>query len=314
MKCPICDSNNLTMQFDLYDDRYGYPGIYALYRCNSCRHRAVQTDFDPETLGRLYTDYYPRSKYNTDQYRPSKIVKGFESFLNGESCSAYSWVPKDVRVLDIGCGFCETLGYHKARGCDVYGVEADENARRVADRFGFNVHIGLFDPSLYQENYFDYVTLDQVIEHVITPLETMRGIARVLKPGGIAVLSTPNANGLCARLFKKRWINWHVPYHMQYFSIDSMRVASERTGLSLYNYRTITNSAWLHFQWMHLVTYPDLGKPSGFWSHYGIKSDSEKLMMDIFSMTHRAKINHLITRILDMSGIGDNYLFFLRKD
>ncbi len=38
-------------------------------------------------------------------------------------------MPRNVRVLDIGCGFGESLGYYEARGCEAYGVEADENTR-----------------------------------------------------------------------------------------------------------------------------------------------------------------------------------------
>jgi len=171
-----------------------------------------------------------------------------------------------VRVLDLGCGFGESLGYHAARGCDVYGVEADENIRRVVEKFGYKVHVGLFDDRVYEPEFFDYVTMDQVIEHVTDPLLTLRGVARILKSGGKAILSTPNANGWGAKIFGRRWINWHAPYHLQFFSRDSMRIAAEQAGFEVTQVKTITNSEWLFYQWIHLVTYPKLGEPSWFWS------------------------------------------------
>jgi SAM-dependent methyltransferase len=313
MECPVCSSDSFIKQLDFYDDRYGYKGMFDLFKCSCCSHRSLQCHLPPELLRRLYTDYYPRSTFDIDRYKASKDVNGFGSLLNGEACSAYAWVPKDVRILDIGCGFCETLGYHRARGCDAYGVEADENIQHVAEKFGFNVHIGLFDPNLYEPNYFDYVTLDQVIEHIAEPLKTMLGISRVLKPGGTAIISTPNANGWGAKLFGRRWINWHAPYHINFFSHRSMQIAAEQAGLSIEKKRTLTSSEWLFYQWIHLVSYPDIGETSGFWSPRGKYKVWQGFFVKLLIIMHKTKINHLITRIFDFLGIGDNYIFILRK-
>lgn len=314
LNCPLCSSQQMNKKIEVYDDRYGYPGSFQLNICLQCRHISIAGDFTPELLTKLYTHYYPRSSFDPNQYRPSPEVKGFKAWLNGERRSAYCWVPKNVRVLDIGCGFGETLGYHESRGCEVYGVEADENIRRVAEKFGFKVHIGLFDPDNYEADYFDYVTMDQVIEHVTDPLVTMRGIARVLKVGGTAILSTPNASGWGARLFGSRWINWHAPYHIQHFSSSSMRIAAGQAGLSVEKAKTITSSEWLYYQWIHLLTYPKNGEPSTFWSPHGIRSDKVKIILKALSYIHRTKIDHIITRFFDAIGIGDNYLYILRKN
>jgi 2-polyprenyl-3-methyl-5-hydroxy-6-metoxy-1,4-benzoquinol methylase len=312
--CPICSSQEMNGTFELYDDRYGYPGSFQLVTCSQCGHKVLDGDFTPELLSRLYTDYYPRSTFDLDHYKPSPKVKGFISWLNGERRLAYSWVPKNVRVLDIGCGFGESLGYHTSRGCDVYGVEADENIRRVADKFGFKVHVGLFDPDLYKANFFDYVTMDQVIEHVTDPVSTMKGVARVLKQEGIAILSTPNANGWGARLFGRRWINWHAPYHLQHFSLMSMPAAARKAGLSVKKVKTITSSEWLYYQWIHLFVYPKMGEPSPFWSKNGKRSFWVNIVFGIFTLVHWTKIDHVITRFFDALGIGDNNLYFLRKN
>jgi SAM-dependent methyltransferase len=155
--------------------------------------------------------------------------------------------------------------------------------------------------------------MDQVIEHVTDPLETFRGIAKVLKPGGVAVLSTPNANGWGAKIFRNRWINWHAPYHIQFFSKKSLQLAAEQAGLKLTKIQTVTSSAWLLYQWIHLFTYPQPGRPSAFWDTTGEKSFRVKLLLSATSRIHRTKINHLITRLFDALGLGDNYLFTLEK-
>jgi SAM-dependent methyltransferase len=222
-------------------------------------------------------------------------------------------VPRNVRVLDIGCGFGESLGYHRARGCDVYGVEADENIRRISERFGYKVHVGLFDPNVYEANFFDFVTMSQVIEHVTKPLQALRGIAQVLKPGGVAILSTPNVDGWGAKAFGRRWINWHAPYHLQFFTPYSMRLAAEQADLSVERTLTITSSAWLHYQWIHLLTCPSMGQPSVFWAPRGQKSLIQKFAVKALSLAHKCKIEHAITRFFDALELGDNRLYFLRK-
>jgi 2-polyprenyl-3-methyl-5-hydroxy-6-metoxy-1,4-benzoquinol methylase len=311
--CPTCSSTDIGRSFEIHDDRYGYGGSFELYCCNGCGHKYLNVRFSPDLLTKLYTDYYPRSTFKLELYRPAKEATGFLSWLNGERCSAYCWVPKNVRVLDIGCGFGETLGYHQARGCDVYGVEADENIIRVAEKFGFKVHVGLFNPNNYEPDFFDYVTMDQVIEHVVNPLETLQGVAKVLKPGGHAILSTPNSNGWGAKLFGRRWINWHAPYHLQHYSIKSLKLAAGQAGFVLERKKTITSSEWLYYQWAHLLTFPEMGTPSVFWSPVLKPSLKEKMILKLLYLIHLSKINHLITRIFDAFGVGDNYLFILRK-
>jgi 2-polyprenyl-3-methyl-5-hydroxy-6-metoxy-1,4-benzoquinol methylase len=310
--CRIC-SGKLIIYNEVFDDRYGYSGYFDILKCNSCDHKVLKVEFSQNQLIRLYTDYYPRSTFDFTNLEPSRDPNGFCAWLNGVSSSAYCWVPENVRVLDIGCGFGQTLGYHKARGCEVYGVEADENIRPVADKYGFNVHVGLFDPEQYEPDFFDCVTLDQVIEHVTDPIETLRGIAYVLKPGGVAILSTPNANGWVAKLFGRRWINWHAPYHLQHFSQESMRVVAEKTGLKIEQIRTLTSSEWLHYQWIHALNCPNMGDPSQFWSPKATRGLRIKLIQGILTLFHRTKINHILTRLSDVLGFGDNYLFFMRK-
>lgn len=312
--CPICSSRTSTIHTDIYDDRYGYPGYFSIVKCSNCSHRSLRQEESPEPLTKLYTNYYPRRTYSIDQHQPQTETRGFRGWLNGVRGSAFYWVPRNVRILDVGCGFGESLAYYRLRGCDVYGVEADENIRQVADKFGYKIHIGPFDPAIYEANFFDYVTLDQVVEHVVDPIETLRGVARILKKGGVAIFSTPNSNGLWRRLFRQKWIHWHVPYHRQHFSQKSMSMAASQVGLKLKLVRTITNSEWLRYQWLHLLTYPSMGKPSAFWSPDAQGEPKNMAWRIMAEEIHKLKINHVLTRFADLMHLGDNYLFILRKE
>ena len=309
--CVICNGSLISFK-TLYDDRFGYPGTFKVLSCDQCGHKSLDACFSADELGRLYTEYYPRSLYSLENFKPHGKLPPFRSWFDGAMSFAFRWVPQNVHILDIGCGFGETLGYHKARGCDTYGVEADQNIRRVAEKFGYKVHVGLFDPSVYEPDYFDYVTMDQVIEHVTDPLQTLRDIATVLKTGGYAIFGTPNANGWGAGLFGVRWVSWHIPYHLQFFSRRSIEIAAEKAGYELEAVKTVTSSEYLDLQWKHMAFRPEPGVKSRFWVPQP-NTKFHKLVFKSFELLHRSKFNHSVTRLFDVLGIGDNYLFILRK-
>jgi SAM-dependent methyltransferase len=306
-RCRICGAAVGPSLAALYDDRYGYPDTFTLEACAACGHQQLDAEFSSDALSRLYSEYYPRKGLSADDYSAYPPAQGFTSWLNGERCSAYHWVPPRVRVLDIGCGTCGTLGYHRARGCDVYGVEPDANVKAIAERHGFEVHIGLFEPGLYDAGFFDYVTMDQVIEHFADPVEALRGVHRVLRRGGAAILSTPNAAGWGARRYGRHWINWHVPYHLHQFSRRSLALAAEKAGFRLCRLRTLTHSEWLHYQRLHLANMPAPGMPSRFWAQ-----GSPEVPPKVAAL-RRYRINHLVTRLCDTFGYGDSFLAFLEK-
>jgi len=298
----------------VYDDRYGFPGSFVQIKCGNCDHISlVGACFTSAELADLYTRYYPRSQMDVESHAPAAESEGFGAWLRGDRARAFRWVARNSRVLDIGCGFGESLGYHKARGCEAFGVEADRNILRVAEKFGYNVRVGLFDASAYPADFFDYVTLDQVIEHMAEPLSALRGIATVLKPGGMVIIGTPNANGWGARVLGRYWITWHVPYHLHCFSMRSMAIAAECAGLTVVRSRTITSSEWLSYQWAHLVTFPKPGEPSPFWAKTEAVSRSRRAALRGLSLLHRLRVNHLATRLFDAARVGDSQLFELRK-
>jgi SAM-dependent methyltransferase len=311
--CPVCDSPSEPGLSALHDDRYGYPGRFTIRRCSSCGHRFIDAVFTEPELRSLYSEYYPRGTLNLGEFQPYTEAHGARAWLAGEQASAFRWVPGHVRILDIGCGFGETLAYHEARGCEAHGIDADENVLRVAERYGLNARAGLFHSKDYDPESFDYVTADQVIEHVTSPREFLSGVAAVLRPGGIVVISTPNSGGLGAQLFGRRWINWHVPYHLQQFSRESLRILAGRSGFSVVSLRTITNSKWLGFQWSHVFSAPPHGVRSAFWdrdrSHLAMPRGVERSG----ALLERARVFQLVTRLADAVGRGDNFLCVLQK-
>jgi 2-polyprenyl-3-methyl-5-hydroxy-6-metoxy-1,4-benzoquinol methylase len=310
--CPVCAGDCQT-EAQLADDRYGYPGRYPMLVCGRCGHRHLGLQMTSEQIGALYTNYYPRSDLDVEAWQPPREHSALYAWWRGLRSSAFRWVPRRVKVLDIGCGFGESLGYHRQRDCEAEGVEADSNAARVAARHGLTIRIGLFDASQYAPQSFDVVTLDQVIEHVRDPDDLLQGVHRVLKPGGTVVLSTPNAAGWGARSFGRKWIHWHSPYHLQFFSRRSLLQLAQRSGFTVEQVATVTHSSWLAFQWLHLASYPADGERSVFWNQKLPRSALQRAVFAALAVIDRLGVNALLTRLMDALGQGDNMVFVLRK-
>lgn len=113
--------------------------------------------------------------------------------------------PPPATVLDIGCAYGNLILMLNARlGCPrevtMWGVDLDEAAFRYGEAFarcvpGYsNCHYQAADLTQglpFGEGQFDAVNLADVIEHLPDPNAALSEIRRVLKPGGILVLTTP---------------------------------------------------------------------------------------------------------------------------
>jgi len=100
------------------------------------------------------------------------------------------------RVLDYGCGDGALIGMLGRRSLSVELHGFDPNPRAIQLAETMLKHHGIAatlhrDPASLPSNYFDRVVCTEVIEHAERPGELLREIARVLKPGGRAVITTP---------------------------------------------------------------------------------------------------------------------------
>ena len=314
--CPICHASKTRFLFEGQDLRFGYPDSAMVYQCNECRHIFCAGTLTPEQLTDMYTNYYPRSNFNVEDYEPYKEKKGFLYWLDGEEGFAYRHVPPNVCVLDIGCGYCGTLGYHKARGCEVYGVEADENAKKIADRYGFNIHIGVFDPSQYKPESFDCVTMDHVFEHVVDPLKTLKEINNILKPGGKLIAVVPNPSALGRYFFGRYWGGWHLPFHRHFYSRRSINILAENGGYKIITLKSATESAYLLYNWALFILGVQGQKEPRYSLTCGKHFDSEitrRFDVQLFLFLKKFRLLSLPMHIADMFGIGDWNLIILEK-
>ena len=105
------------------------------------------------------------------------------------------------RVLDVGCatGYIATVLVRIGHG--VTGLELNPQMAAEARSLGLEViDHDLEDPLPFPEGAFDVVHACEIIEHLFDTEGFLKELHRVLIPGGILILSTPNLNSLANRL------------------------------------------------------------------------------------------------------------------
>jgi SAM-dependent methyltransferase len=169
---------------------------------------------------------------------PDAIAYRFE--MAEERYGAIAGHAQPGRLLDVGA----TAGFfvHAAasHGWDAHGIElSDDTASIARERYGLDVTTGRLEQVGLPSESFDAVTLWDIIEHVLDPLDTMRRVAAALKPGGIVAISTPNIDGLYPRASYRigrlihHWPAVEPPAHLSQFSTRTLTDLLDRAGFDV---------------------------------------------------------------------------------
>jgi 2-polyprenyl-3-methyl-5-hydroxy-6-metoxy-1,4-benzoquinol methylase len=237
MRCIICGKSNWDRLYESHDRLYNVKGIFFTVRCRTCK--LIRTD--PQLKSTGLKKYYPPSRYYSYSAapkpgffgrlrsylilhlnRPTPLSRLLEIFIRVPA------MPHNVstgKILDIGCGSGDTLSLLKSVGWDVYGLDIDNGAIKVARERGLDkVSLGSYeDLKKYPDNYFDAIRLYHVIEHLDNPENCLKLAHKKLKPGGEIIIGTPNISSLVARIFRQYWYNLDCPRHLYLFSPQTLR-------------------------------------------------------------------------------------------
>lgn len=299
-KCPVCGEYTRVIYENMYDDRFGCPQVVSINRCHGCSHHFVDPALQQGEVGQLYETYYGRSSA-TDLLPSTTVSKAARRWILGQTNLGHFVLDPSSTptLLDVGSGDCQNLCDATALGFRAAGYDVDRTSAVIGARNGLEVRAGLSVAAAYPYRKFSAIQLNQVIEHYLNPREQLREIQEHLESGGKLFISTPNAGSIFRRLFRRRWINWHVPYHQHHFTKKSILTLLESEGWEVLSLRTVTPIVWFVLQVRQAAARPACGRQSTSWDSPGSRTVSALLVVLTAAM-------FVPVRLLDLVGLGDS--------
>ncbi len=143
---------------------------------------------------------------------------------------------KPLAVLDIGCGTGLNAARLSEHGHTVSGIDISDEAVKRFEARGFNGKKANIEEGFpYEDGAFDVVFASEVIEHVVDTEFFLKEANRVLRPGGMIVMSTPNSAFWVYRLFAaagRTVTDVQHPGHLRFFTKGSLKRHAEATGFA----------------------------------------------------------------------------------
>lgn len=144
--------------------------------------------------------------------------------------------PQSIRLVDVGCSRGQFVAAAAALGFQAEGVEPAPQIAAAARAAGLRVHQGLLEEQDFPDAAFDALTLFEVVEHLRQPLELLRECRRVLRPGGVLVISTGNTASWTVAAMRARWDYFDIARdggHISFFNPASLRRLAQNSGFEI---------------------------------------------------------------------------------
>lgn len=197
------------------------------FLCRECSDRYRGRDVPFEVRQRFYQELdfeYPDRSNTYDVYnRPDALL------------AALMRLPRHVAILEVGAGGGFLLadlrdaGFTDLTGSDITETAVGEIARRVPE-----ADVVLADASRlsFLPEVFDVVVSSDVIEHLPDVDAHFASVARILKPGGLYFIKTPNRL-VAEAYYRVRGLHDSYFWHPSMFTADELSGALARYGLEM---------------------------------------------------------------------------------
>jgi SAM-dependent methyltransferase len=193
-------------------------------RCNAC--------------GTLFTSREPIQGQEQDYADYGYSTNSIPTFIDrrcDELVIPFNKYRKLNRFLEIGFGAGTIIRAAARAGWNVAGVEMSTAAVEVlrAKHPEFDLRCGSVESQVFDGDSFDAIAVVEVIEHVVDPAPLLAEAARLLRPGGVAWVTTPSLNSISWKILGLEWSMVAPPDHLEIYSITGVRRLLDSCGLTV---------------------------------------------------------------------------------
>jgi 2-polyprenyl-3-methyl-5-hydroxy-6-metoxy-1,4-benzoquinol methylase len=174
----------------------------------------------------------------TEHFKQSgRLVRALDGTHERVVEAALRYVLPGARALDLGAGSGALAERLQTAGLQVTAADITNHFELSTEFVKLDLNDPGFDRTVSSE--FDLITSVEVIEHLENPTAFLRSVSRLLKPTGVAILTTPNVENVPARLKfllrgEVRAMDKHAPEHVTPIHLDLFfRQIVPRSGLTV---------------------------------------------------------------------------------
>jgi SAM-dependent methyltransferase len=202
---------------------------------------------DREEIAKIYSaDYFTSWDMNRSE---NEITAGMKRLTFARRLRELRQFASSGPILDVGTATGFFLDEVIAEGrFEPYGIELSEYAGAIARvKFGAErIHIGTIETAPFPPGFFSAVTMSDLIEHVGDPAGALARAHRLLKPGGVAMIVTPDTTSISRRSMGRRWTQFKIE-HLFYFSPATMRRIAASCGFQVLSVRRARKAMTLKY-------------------------------------------------------------------
>ena len=240
-KCFFCQSEELELVLplapspicDQYLKQEKFQEIFPLdvFLCKECGLSQINSVVDPEYI---YKDYI----YVTAS--SSGLVNHFKKYANDVLNTLKKIDP--LTILDIGSNEGALLGFFKAKGMSVLGVEPAEDIAQIANNSGYDTLAKYFDKEtalLIKNKYglFDIITINNLLANIDNVNDFIEAAKTVLSPNGVIIIES----AYLGHMMKINMFDFIYHEHLSNISIIPLERLFNKCGMKLIDLQPVTS-------------------------------------------------------------------------
>ncbi len=253
--CPACKSvRAMELLADLVDVEDRTSGSYTVSRCLDCGFVFLSLRPDSKFLPLCYGKRY-HARVNSQRSVVSQFLYGFRTRIRLR-CLLSACDASPMSVLEIGCGDASLLLLLESelqKQARLVGVELDAEGISLPPCSGVELVSGSFETA-HIAGSFDLAIMYGVLEHVEDPVEALRQIHSLLRPGGLLVGQVPRWGCFWQRVFPRHWAGLQIPRHLSFFEPDSLRRTLTEAGFKAGSFSEVFDPGDLSVSLVNWIT------------------------------------------------------------
>jgi 2-polyprenyl-3-methyl-5-hydroxy-6-metoxy-1,4-benzoquinol methylase len=232
-RCPLCGA--------LERRPVAKRDAWQIVECRACAMVFIGNEigYEEQSAEHDWLDDYPKEMERRKQKHPillflSRYTRRLRPETNARLLKQTVRWKQGGKLTDFGCGDASFME-RAASKFDVTGIElsarlAAMSGKRMPGATIFEGPVTQVADNKLPAGAFDMVTQFGYIEHEWQPLDGLRSAHRLLKPGGVTLIKTPNYASWNRCVMGMDWCGFHIPAHCNYFTPETLAKMLRRAG------------------------------------------------------------------------------------